>query len=215
MSEKLHYDFQLNLGHSSNVHRIELEMIPEGVSVLDVGCHSGIMGQVLREKKQAKVIGIDTDPDALHAASRRLDAALFTDIDQRDWTGNLFAEGYENFDVILFGDVLEHTHYPERILEEVKKLLKPGGEIIVSIPNIAHWRIRMGLLFGRFDYADSGILDRTHLHFYTRLTARKLLEENGYRISRMDVAGYNLPHWLLRLFPGLLAVQFVMSAKPK
>src|SRR5439155_6123933 len=117
-------------------------------------------------------------------------------------------------DVILFGDVLEHTRYPDRILLEAKALVKPGGQIIVSVPNVAHWRIRLGLLLGRFAYSDSGILDRTHLRFYTLRSARALLANAGYRVTGSDVAGYALPHRLIRQFPGLLAVQIVMSAVP-
>jgi 2-polyprenyl-3-methyl-5-hydroxy-6-metoxy-1,4-benzoquinol methylase len=215
MTEKLHYDFELNLEHSSNVHRIEMEMIPAEAFVLDVGCHTGIMGKALRQQKQAKVIGIDTDTQALQIARDRLQASLLLDIEESGWADKLISDGYHHFDTILFGDVLEHTRIPERILLEAKKLLKPGGQVIVSVPNIAHWRVRLGLLFGRFVYTDSGILDKTHLRFFTRKSARKMMNEAGYTITRSDVAGYALPHWLLRRFPGLLAVQIVMSAKQR
>lgn len=192
-----------------------MEMIRDNTLVLDVGCHTGIMGEALREKKQAKVIGIDTDLEALDIARGRLKAALLIDIEQDGWADQLLREGYHNFDVILFGDVLEHTRQPERILLQAKTLLKSGGQIIVSVPNIAHWRIRFGLLFGRFEYSDSGILDRTHLRFFTRRSAHALLENSGYKITRSDVAGYSLPHWLIRTFSGFFAVQIVMSAKPE
>jgi methionine biosynthesis protein MetW len=215
MTEKLHYDFELNLEHSSNVHRIEMEMIPAGSFVLDVGCHTGIMGEILREKKRAKVIGIDTDVQALHIARERLQASLLLNIEEEGWVEKIISEGYHNFDVILFGDVLEHTREPERILSEAKKLLKPGGHVIVSIPNVAHWRSRFGLLFGRFRYTDSGILDKTHLRFFTYKTAKEFIRNSGYQIIQSDVAGYSLPHWLLRLMPGLFTIQFVMSAKPQ
>jgi len=215
MSEKQHYDFEPQLENSSNVHRIEMDMIAQGALVLDVGCHSGIMGEVLKNRKQAKVIGIDTDTDALHIARERLQAALLINIEQSDWAEHLKNEGYHNFDTILFGDVLEHTQHPERILLQAKEILKPDGIVIVSVPNIAHWRVRFGLLFGRFDYTESGILDRTHLRFFTRRSAKALLENSGYSVKAMNVAGYSLPHWLIRMFPGLFAVQIVMSAKPK
>ena len=215
MSEKQHYDFELQLDNPANVHRIEMDMIAHGALVLDVGCHTGIMGEVLKDRKQCKVIGIDTDIDALHIARGRLQAALLIDIEQNDWADHLRNEGYHNFDVIIFGDVLEHTQQPERILLHAKELLKLGGTIIVSVPNIANWRIRFGLLFGRFDYTESGILDRTHLRFFTKRSAIALLENAGYSVSSMNVAGYSLPHWLIRMFPGLFAVQIVMSAKPK
>ena len=215
MSEKQHYDFELHLDNPANVHRIEMDMIGQGALVLDVGCHTGIMGEALKDHKQCKVIGIDTDINALHIARARLQAALLIDIEQSSWAEHLRNEGYHNFDVILFGDVLEHTQYPERILLQAKEILKPGGDVIVSVPNIAHWRVRLGLLFGRFDYTDSGILDRTHLRFFTRRSAIALLKNSGYTVSQLNVAGYSLPHWLIRMFPGLFAVQIVLSAKPE
>lgn len=212
--EKQHYDFEPHLENPANVHRIEMEMITNGSLVLDVGCHTGIMGEALQKNKQATMIGIDTDIEALHVAGGRLKAAILLDIEHGDWTHTVSGKGYHNFDTILFGDVLEHTRYPERILNQSKELLKPGGRVIVSVPNIAHWRIRLGLLFGKFEYSDSGILDRTHMRFFTRQSARALLENSGFKIIRSEVAGYALPHWLIRTFPGLLAVQIVMSAEP-
>ncbi|MEI8133505.1 MAG: methyltransferase domain-containing protein [bacterium] len=215
MADKHHYDFNLNLEHSSNAHRIEMDLIGQNAHLLDVGCHTGIMGEALRLQKQAMVIGIDTDVEALAVARTRLQAALHVNVESEYWVEELLQEGYRNFDVILFGDVLEHTQHPERILDEARKLLKPEGLVIVSIPNVAHWRIRFGLLFGRFVYTDSGILDKTHLRFFTHKSAVDLLKNSGYVLNSFDVAGYALPHWLLRLFPGLLAIQFVMSASRK
>jgi methionine biosynthesis protein MetW len=212
--EKQHYDFQPDLENPANVHRIEMDMIPDGAFVLDVGCHTGIMGEALRQKKNAKVVGIDTDSAALAVARNRLQSALLIDAEAAGWADQLSNEGFRNFDIILFGDVLEHTQQPERILSEAVKLLKPGEQVIVSVPNVAHWRVRFGLLFGRFEYSDSGILDRTHLRFFTRRSARALLANSGYEVTRMDFAGYSLPHWLIKMFPGLFAVQIVMCAKP-
>ncbi len=212
--EKQHYDFELHLENPANVHRIEMDMIAEGALVLDIGCHTGIMGEVLRQQKKAKVIGIDTDLAALEIARSRLQAALFLDVEKEGWEEQLLAEGYHRFDSILFGDVLEHTREPERILRQARKLVRPGGNVIVSVPNIAHWRIRLGLFLGRFEYTDSGILDRTHLRFFTRRSAQRLLEDSGYTIDRTDVAAYSLPHRLIRMFPTLLAIQIVMRAQP-
>ena len=73
--------------------------------------------------------------------------------------------------------------------------------------------MRLGLLRGNFTYAESGILDRTHLRFFTMETAHRLIEDAGYELEESDVAGYSLPQWLIRFFPGLLAVQIVMRAR--
>jgi SAM-dependent methyltransferase len=88
----------------------------------------------------------------------------------------------ELFDVIVAGDVLEHLPRPEELLGELRPLLAPGGTLLVSVPNVANVTVRAALLFGRFPYAERGILDRTHLRFYTRASARALLEGAGYRV---------------------------------
>src|SRR4051812_26319500 len=112
MSNK--YDFELNLEASANVHRIEMTMIPERAFVLDAGCHTGIMGEALRQKKECKVIGIDTDAEALQSARERLQSVFLLDLEHVGWSDHLIKDGFRNFDVILFGDVLEHTAHSER-----------------------------------------------------------------------------------------------------
>ena len=213
MSEKQKYDFIPQLDNPSNVHHIELRLVPKDSYVLDVGCHTGILAEALKQQNNAKVVGIDTDAAALAIARTRMKDALLINIEESGWETVLVTQGWKNFDTILFGDVLEHTREPEAILRAAKKLLKPGGRIVVSIPNIANLRVRIGLLFGRFAYADSGILDRTHLRFFTLSSGREMIERCGYRITETDVAGYSLPHWLIKRFSGLLAVQLVYAAE--
>ena len=212
--DKQKYDFIPDLENPSNVHHIERAMVPMNAYVLDVGCHTGILGAVLKKDKSATVIGIDVDAAALQIARSRISEALLLNVEEAGWEQVLITQGWKQFDVILFGDVLEHTRDPESILMAAKKLLKPGGRIVVSIPNVAHWRVRLGLLLGNFQYTESGILDKTHLRFFTSKTGRELLNRCGYTITASDVAGYDLPHWLIRLLPGLLAIQLVFAATP-
>ncbi len=188
-------------------------MVDESTMLLDVGCHAGTMGAALRDGKAVKVIGIDTDLEALKVAKTRLENAFIGSIEETGWVERIQEKGYTSFDTILFGDVLEHTRNPALILREAASILKHNGNIIVSIPNVAYWRVRLGLLLGKWDYQDEGILDRTHLRFFTRSTIRELIETAGYQIIDQDVAGYRLPPWLLRAFPTLLGVQFVYKAR--
>ena len=213
--ESQRYDFELHLDRPGNVHAIQFGLVPEGSFVLDVGCHTGIMGNALIGRKRCRVVGIDQDEAALRVAATRLERVANLDIEQPDWASNLLIEPDEKFDVILFGDVLEHTRNPGRILREARTLLKPDGRVIVSVPNVANLRVRLGLLKGNFNYEESGILDRTHLRFFTRKTARELLEQAGFRIAQSRVAGYSLPHWLIRKFPGMLGVQFIQVGIPR
>ena len=90
--------------------------------------------------------------------------------------------GGREFDRVLLLDVLEHLRNPDQILRQSHEVLKRDGWLIVSLPNIANIYVRLMLLFGRFDYAERGLLDRTHVRFFTRKTARQLLESNGYSI---------------------------------
>lgn len=214
MNELLHdYDFDLQVANAASTHSIQIQMIPEGSSVLDVGCHSGILGEYLRRKKQCSVVGIDTDEAALSDASTRLDKAFAANIETTGWSSIVREQAGKPFDIIVFGDVLEHTRDPQAILAEARTLLKPEGRVIVSIPNVAHWRIRLALLAGRFTYTESGILDRTHLRFFTETSLHELVRAAGYQVVDQDVAGYHLPHWLIRIFRNLLGVQFVLACK--
>lgn len=207
------YEFSLNFSNPSTTHSIQARMVDESTMLLDVGCHAGTMGAALRDGKAVKVIGIDTDLEALKVAKTRLENAFIGSIEETGWVERIQEKGYTSFDTILFGDVLEHTRNPDLILREAASILKHNGNIIVSIPNVAYWRVRLGLLLGKWDYQDEGILDRTHLRFFTRSTIRELIETAGYQIIDQDVAGYSLPPWLLRAFPTLLGVQFVYKAR--
>lgn len=207
------YEFTLNFDNPVSTHSIQARMVDRGTVILDVGCHAGTMGKALQETKEVTAIGIDTDLEALEIANGRIHNAFDCSIEEEGWTEKIRARGFSDFDTIIFGDVLEHTRNPERILQEAKVLLKHKGNIIVSIPNVAYWRVRFGLMLGKWEYQDTGVLDRTHLRFYTRSTIRQLIETAGYEVLDQEVAGYQLPPWLLRLFPTLLGVGFVYKAR--
>jgi 2-polyprenyl-3-methyl-5-hydroxy-6-metoxy-1,4-benzoquinol methylase len=129
----------------------------------------------------------------------------------------------QKFDVILIGDVLEHMVDPGKVLSELKKFLKPEGKFVISLPNVAHYSVRFGLLKGRWNMTNSGILDKTHLRFFTRVTAIELLTKAGLSIEvirpssgyieRRWKACFNLGKRILFWWPELLAVQFVFVAK--
>src|SRR5437016_12769572 len=89
------------------------------------------------------------------------------------------------FDAIVYGDVLEHLHDPARVLAALNRGLAPGGQAVISVPNVAHLWVRLSLAAGRFEYADRGILDRTHLRFFTRRSLGALLTGAGLRVERL------------------------------
>ena len=214
MTEKLPYDFDLRLNDPVSTHAVQFQLIPEEAKVLDVGCHTGILGAALKERKSCEVIGIDNDERAMAVAGERLDGVRFVDLEEEGWSDKLIAYGVRDFDIVLFGDVIEHTREPMQILAEARALLKSNGKVIVSLPNVANLRVRLGLLFGKFDYEDSGILDKSHLRFFTLKSARELAVNAGYRIVEERYSGYSLPKWLIDLMPALFAVNIILIAEP-
>lgn len=176
--------------------------------VLDIGCGSGALGaHFKRINPRAIVHGLDISPEAGKHAAGRLDrfACLDLDLDPLPDLGIAY-------DLIVMGDVLEHLKRPDLFLRNVGELLDPGGSMIVSVPNIANYSIRMRLLAGNFDYTDSGILDRSHLRFFTRRTIGDLLASCGYRVVAeryISRFGPLCRPWLC----GLLAVQFILKAR--
>jgi SAM-dependent methyltransferase len=150
--------------------------------VLDVGCGIGLNGAAAR-KKGAVVTGLERHDGARREAAARLHEVLPADIESDDLASVLDGQ---RFDLILFGDVLEHTREPAEVLRRVLPYLEDEGHVILSLPNVAAWTVRLGLLAGRFDYQPSGILDDTHLRFFTRRSAEQLARDAGLEVLRVE-----------------------------
>jgi 2-polyprenyl-3-methyl-5-hydroxy-6-metoxy-1,4-benzoquinol methylase len=186
---------------------------------LDVGCSSGYLSRRLVERG-AKVVGIEADERAAAAARAVCEDVLVGDVETMDLP---FAAN--SFDLVLCGDVIEHLRDPERFLARMRPLLRPGGRLVLTTPNVANWAMRLGLLAGRWRYTDRGILDRSHLHLFTKKTLEEMLDRAGYRIVEFDVTApvpvvgsglmERLAHALARVRPSLLAYQFVVAATPR
>ena len=187
-----------------------------GETVLDVGCGPGYLAEYLAKQKNCIVVGVEQDP-RLAEIARRVCAQVH-EVD-------LETEGLRNiqgkFTAIFFGDVIEHVRNAPDLLRQASELLEAGGRIIVSTPNFVHIKNRVRVLFGSFEYRDAGLLDRTHVHFYTKRTLYGLLNEAGYRVVRTDFTTgvMNLSslrnralHVLARAYPNLFAYQFIVAA---
>lgn len=179
------YKSTINLAVKNNSHTLTYEIIASHLDqekgrVLEVGCASGYFGSFLK-KDGHQVWGVEPNQSAANEASQVLDLVHDGDVDS-------FFAAYrdEKFDVIVFGDVLEHIVDAEAVLRQCKLHLREGGIIVASIPNVAHLAIRAMLLEGRWDYSDLGILDKTHVKFFTRSSAIDLFSNSGYEVRAIS-----------------------------
>jgi 2-polyprenyl-3-methyl-5-hydroxy-6-metoxy-1,4-benzoquinol methylase len=171
----VHYPIKTSL-HSS--HEFVKIAVGRGQDVLDVGCGEGFLAEQIQEKGN-HVTGIDVLPQAKQ--QEFFDQYVSSDLEKGIDAETPALRGRE-FDKVLLLDVLEHLRHPEQILQDCRPFLKPNGHLIVSVPNIANISVRLMLLLGKFNYTERGILDKTHVRFFTRKTARRFLEANGYRV---------------------------------
>lgn len=158
-------------------HRLILSWLGKNKLVLDVGCSSGYLGV---HSKENRFYGIELNRKEAKKVRRVYERVFVGDVEKLI----NFPLPLPQFDVIIFADILEHTVHPQKtLIYFVNNLLKNDGEVIISLPNIAHLSMRLSLLAGRFDYTEAGILDKTHLHLYTLRSANKLINESGLEVE--------------------------------
>jgi 2-polyprenyl-3-methyl-5-hydroxy-6-metoxy-1,4-benzoquinol methylase len=188
--------------------------------VLDLGCSSGLLAERIRGMGH-RVTGVDRE--AFPETLERVDE--FAEGDLED---GIPAAAGSGFDVVIAADVLEHLRRPERLLEDIKRVLNPGGRLVVSVPNFGHWYPRTRTVLGAFDYDQRGILDKTHYRFFTRKSLDRMLRNAGFEVRRRTEVGLpfdvlsgeskGLLARILRVFdrvtvsvrPTLFAYQFVI-----
>jgi len=151
-----------------------------GKRILDVGCAAGEFGGALKRAGAAEVVGIEYVPEAAALARQKLDRVFVGDVQRLSLP---LDEG--SFDYIIFADVLEHTVDPWAVLTAYRRYLKPDGQVIASLPNIRFYAIIARLIFNAWGYRESGILDATHLRFFTWPTIKEMFEGAGLSIERV------------------------------
>jgi SAM-dependent methyltransferase len=220
------YDTVIDVEAETSHTRV-LRLVGSDKRVLDLGCaYGGLAAELV--VRGCEVVGVERDPEAAEAARAHCSVVLVCDLD----SGELeVLTGLGKFDVILAADVLEHLSDPSKLLEKAQTLLTPGGYLVTSIPNVAHGSVRLALLAGRFPYAELGLLDATHLRFYTRESMCDLLEDAGFAVAYVedqlldaelgevlrDIDVMNLPtdaRELVRADPDSSVYQFIAVSTP-
>lgn len=172
--------------------------------ILDVGCASGYIGETLRRQGNY-VVGIDIVKKDIAKAKKVLNKAYIFDIE----TDNTKILG-ENYDLIIMVEVMEHLFDPEEAVKRFLPLLKPGGQILLSTPNVVHLYIRLKFLLGIFEYQEETVINKSHIHFFTRPTFIKMIRKLDLEIVKEnDVVLPETVGFILKIWPSLFAHQMV------
>jgi 2-polyprenyl-3-methyl-5-hydroxy-6-metoxy-1,4-benzoquinol methylase len=194
-------------------------LIPtEARSILDVGCGSGALGNVIKRRQDVRYCGIELDGIAAEQASHTID-----EIHQGDITAMPLPYDAGSFDVLIFADILEHVSRPLECLVRWLPLLDEGGRVVVSLPNVRHFTVTLPLVMqGRWTYTERGILDETHLRFFTKESAIKLLADADLEVEVQQPhvryvkrVAQILDHMTLHLFRDHMVQQWMFVARRK
>jgi O-antigen biosynthesis protein len=186
-----------------------LPLIKEGPNrILDLGCASGRVGHHLLERGKAReMIGAEIFAPAAEEAAKLYNKVFVGDVEEMAF------DYVDYFDYVICGDILEHLKNPYKVVLKISTMLKQGGSLLVCVPNVRNFRVLKSLIFrGQWEYVSSGILDRTHLRFFTRRSCRRMLEEAGLRVYHEEMIVYGpkkklANHATLGLFREFLATQ--------
>ena len=221
---ELRYDNMIDLRREST-HTKVLDLVGQRQRVLELGCSTGQMTRVLQERG-CRVVAIEAEVETAKRAEEFCEQLIVGDLEQLDFEVEL---GDRRFDVIVAADVLEHLKEPEAVLRRLRPFLAPGGYLVASVPNVTHGSVRLALLAGSFPYADTGLLDRTHLRFYNRESLTEMLSEGQFspvhvETVDVDIERAEVPFRLgdqaqafvdaLKDQPDALTYQFVVLAFP-
>ena len=206
---------------ASPLNRIS-ELIQPGSKVLDIGAGRGILGEIL--SKKGKLCSLD----AIEPGKCAKDIKGYCEIHQGSVEQHLNELDLSIYDFVVLADVVEHLIDPLPVLQSLALGIKSEAKILISLPNISFSSVRLGLLNGHFPYSDSGILDRTHLHFYTLASIKELINAIGHGIrsdllfrlnrgpwdSEIPIAMIQTPYWVLRYIfkdPEALVYQYIVQ----
>ena len=223
--KRFKYAYHIDLDSDTTPAKV-VRLVGRGKKVLELGCGPGHMSRVLKEHLGCEVTGVEVDIEAAREAEKHCREVICCDLDRAKLSGYL---GDRTFDVIVMADVLEHLIEPERVLRQAKGLLREGGYLVISIPNVAYMGIVASLMSDDFPYSDLGLLDRTHMRFFTGPSFRRLLGSKGFIIKEWQT--YEVPveytefkqaferlpkeiRQFISMCPDSSVYQFILSAAP-
>jgi len=177
------YDFSLDM-KTDNSNSLILKTISKGSKVLEVGCAHGRMTKYLKENLDCDITIVEVDKEAGKVASQYSNNAILGGAGNIEDTYWFYETDGKKFDHIIFADVLEHLSNPEAVLLKAMERLSDNGSILISIPNISHNAVLIDLLQDKFEYRETGILDKTHVKFFTHNSLRQMIEKIGLSISK-------------------------------
>lgn len=178
-SEALRYDQKIESFDQSTHYGRLLQLVGRGKRVLELGSSTGYLTDAMQTHFECQVVGIEIDANAAALSQSRGNRVLQLDLDVADLSDVLMGE---KFDVVLCADVLEHLRHPEQVLRACYKLLSDDGRLVASIPNAAHADVRLALLGGQLPFRPMGLLDNTHIKFFTRSLVEQLFDCSGFRV---------------------------------
>lgn len=183
--------------------------VPQSARVLDVGPGDGVISRWLRQNKACESVGVEYVAEAAERARPDFRRMIVGSIEDDAVLAQAAAAG--PYDAVIFADVLEHLVDPWRVLRAVRPMLAPTGRVLLSMPNVAHWIVRLNLLMGRWDLTEGYIMDRTHLRWFTRRTARQMAHETGYTVEAIETV---FKPRFIRIWPALMGYQTVLKLAP-
>jgi len=189
----------------TNIDRLSTALVPRNSKVLELGCATGFMSQYFRRHLNCQVTGVDINPS--------VKPTIIGDLEDKQTQNQIKLAA--PYDVVFASAIIEHLKDPEALLQLIKAVLKPQGQLIITAPNVAHWRLRLKLLRGHWDYEDYGLLDKTHLRFFTYFSFQKLIQAAGFKIIAVKIdpaGGFKYFNWLFKYFPNFYAHQICIQA---
>lgn len=190
----------------NDIDYLSTSLVKPKTKILELGAATGFMSEYFRKHLGCKVVGVDINSEAKPDIIGDLNSPA-------TWKK---IKAMAPYDLVFASSVLEHLPRPETTLQLIKAVLKPKGELIVTLPNVAHWRARLKMLLGRFEYEDYGLFDRTHLRFFTYFTGQKLIRDAGFSIKSVSIdpgGGVKYLGWLVKYWPNLYAQQICVYAQ--